>query len=162
MHSPIYTSSTWIKKTGFPAVEKGWVARQEIYNQEPKGFQGFAINMRKNKFKDVRVREALCYLLNRELMNQKLMHNVYFLLNSYFPDLYSGYVNPNIPVTTYDPDKARGLLKVAGWQINQQGQLANVESGKVFSIQFITAQEDLRHLICICGRPKKSRNPSHY
>jgi microcin C transport system substrate-binding protein len=143
---PIYTSSTWIKKTDFPAVKKSWVARQEVYNQEPKGFQGFAINMRKSKFADVRIREALCYLLNRELMNEKLMHNVYFLLNSYFPDLYPGYINPNIPVVAYNPSKARALLEAAGWKVNSQGQLAHSESGDVFSIQFITAQEDLRHL----------------
>ena len=76
----IYTSSIWAKKTNFNQVKKGWVVRQRVFNQEPKGFQGFAINLRRPIFQDVRVREALCHLLNRELMNEKLMFNEYFLL----------------------------------------------------------------------------------
>ena len=80
---PIYTSSIWMKKTGFDQVEKGWVIRQTVYNQKPKGYQGLAINLRNPKFEDIRVRQALGYLLNREAMNEKFMYNQYFLLNSF-------------------------------------------------------------------------------
>jgi len=46
----IYTSSIWAKKTNFDLVKKGWILRQRIYNREPKGFQGFAINLRRPIF----------------------------------------------------------------------------------------------------------------
>src|SRR5690606_113222 len=94
---PIYTAALWAEKTGpkdIPAIASGWVARKSVYNREPKGYQGFAINLRRPLFADVRVRRALAHLLNRELMNDKLMYNQYFLLNSYYPDLYPGNLNP--------------------------------------------------------------------
>ena len=33
--------------------------KQEVYNYNPIGFQGFAMNLRRDKFKDRRVRLAL-------------------------------------------------------------------------------------------------------
>lgn len=140
----VYTSSIWMKETNFDAVKKGWVNRQRIHNSEPKGFQGFAINMRSEKFKDVRVREALCYLINRELMNEKLMFNQYFLLNSYYPDLYPENKNPNVPMRSYDPEKARALLKEAGWKVGEKGILE--KDGKTFDLTFLTHSSDQRHL----------------
>jgi microcin C transport system substrate-binding protein len=84
---PIYTSAIWINQTDFDAVSKGYVLKNKVFNEEPKGFQGFALNLRRDKFKDTRVRKALSLLLNRELMNEKFMFNQYFLLNTYYPSL---------------------------------------------------------------------------
>ena len=71
----------------------GWCGR--IFTTgKPIGFQGLALNMRRPVFQDARVRQALALLLNRELMNEKLMFNQYFLLNSYYPDLYPKNMNP--------------------------------------------------------------------
>lgn len=137
---PIYTAALWAEKTGpsdIPGIGNGWVSRKEVFNQEPKGYQGFAINLRRDKFKDVRVRQALSHLLNRTLMNDKLMYNQYFLLNSYFPDLYPGNVNPDAPVLGYDPAKARTLLTEAGWKPGADGVL--VKDGKRFTLTFLTA-----------------------
>lgn len=141
---PIYTSSIWMKKTQFEQVEKGWVVRQAVYNKEPKGYQGLAINLREPKFQDVRVRQALGYLLNREAMNEKFMYNQYFLLNSFYPDLYPNNVNPDREVTPYDPEKARRLLEEAGWSVNNKGRLE--KDGQPFEITFLSAAEDFRHL----------------
>jgi microcin C transport system substrate-binding protein len=140
----IYTSSLWMKQTDFEAVHKGWVVKQKVYNMEPKAYQGFAINMRREKFQDVRVRRALCFLINRELMNEKLMFNQYFLLNSYFPDLYPNNINPNTPVTHFNPDSARALLKAAGWEVGSDGFLA--KNGRSFNLSFLTYNVDFRHL----------------
>ena len=49
----IYTSSIWMKQTDFDAVKKGWAVKQRIFNKEPIGFQGMAINLRKPQFQDV-------------------------------------------------------------------------------------------------------------
>lgn len=141
----IYTSSIWMKQTDFEAVQKGWVVRQRVYNKDPKSFQGFAINLRRDKFQDVRTRKALCHLLNRELMNEKLMYNQYYLLNSYYPDLYPNNVNPDFPVTAYDPEKARALLKEAGWEVGSNGMLQ--KNGEPFNIVFLEHSPSLiKHL----------------
>ncbi|MFA6623256.1 MAG: extracellular solute-binding protein [Fibrobacteraceae bacterium] len=140
----VYTSSIWMKQTDFPAVEKGWAVKQRIFNREPIGFQGMAMNLRREPFKDIRVRKALSLLLNRKLMNEKYMYNQYFLLNSYVPDLWPGNHNPDAPTYDYNPDSARALLKEAGFVADAQGMLSR--NGKPFSITFITAGADLRHL----------------
>lgn len=141
---PIYTAKIWAKQTQFDAVQKGWVVRQRVHNREPLGFQGISMNMRKEIFQNKKVRMAMAHLMNRELMNEKLMFNQYFMLNSYYPDLYPNQRNPTMPVTKYDPDKARQLLKEAGWKVNDEGHL--VKDGKKFEITFLTYSVDLRHL----------------
>jgi microcin C transport system substrate-binding protein len=60
-----------MKQTDFPAVKKGWVARERIFNQEPKSFQGFAFNLRLAKFQDKKVRQAIAHLLNLRLEMQR-------------------------------------------------------------------------------------------
>jgi microcin C transport system substrate-binding protein len=140
----IYTSSIWAKKTDFEQIKKGWVVKQRVYNKEPKGFQGFAINLRRPLFQDVRVREALCHLLDRKLMNEKLMFNEYFMLNSYYPDLFPNNVNPDVPFRNYDPEKARALLRDAGWRVGPDGFLQ--KDGTVFELRFLNFSVDLRHL----------------
>ena len=140
----IYTSSIWMKQTDFDAVKKGWAVKQRIFNKEPIGFQGMAINLRKPQFQDVHVRRALSMLLNREAMNEKYMFGQYFLLNSYYPDLWEGNKNPTAPLYKFNPDSARALFAEAGYKVNGQGVLE--KDGKPFAINFITSQEDLRHL----------------
>jgi microcin C transport system substrate-binding protein len=139
----IYTAKIWAEQTDFPQVKNNHVVRQEVYNEEPKAFQGFAMNMRRPLFQDLRVRQALSYLLNRELMNEKLMFNIYFLLNSYYPDLYPDNKSP-AALYNFDPEKARALLKEAGWQVDNTGTL--MKDGKPLEIVFLHHGDDLRHL----------------
>jgi microcin C transport system substrate-binding protein len=140
---PIYTASIWAEKTQFDQQKKGWVARQRVFNQEPKAYQGFAMNLRRPQFQDVRVREAMGRLINRKLMNEKLMFNQYFMLNSFFPSLHKDNVNPDFPLLEFDAAKARALFAAAGWKPGADGILA--KGGKKFSISIITYSSDLRH-----------------
>lgn len=140
----VYTSSIWMKQTDFPAVEKGWAVKRHIYNREPIGFQGMVINLRREKFGDVRVRKALSYLMDRELMNEKYMYGQYFLLNSYYPDLWKNHSNPTAENYAFDMDQARKLLAEAGYVPGEKGMLE--KDGKPFELSFITASEDMRHL----------------
>jgi microcin C transport system substrate-binding protein len=141
----VYSAKIWTQDTFFPAEQKNWVIRQNVFNDEPKSFQGFALNMRRPMFQDPRMRQALAYLLDRQLMNEKLMYNQYFLLNSYFPSLYPDYVNPAVPVTKYDPDEARALLLAAGWQVGGDGMLA--KDGQPLAITILhSGGSDMRHL----------------
>ncbi len=140
----VYTSSIWMKQTDFPAVKNGWAIKQRIFNKEPIGFQGIAMNLRREKFQDIRVRKALSMLLNRKLINEKYMYNQYFLLNSYFPDLWPNNQNPHAVLFDYNPDSARVLLKQAGYVPDERGMLN--KKGKPLSVTFITQGEDLRHL----------------
>jgi microcin C transport system substrate-binding protein len=141
---PIYTSSIWVKQTDFDAVKKGYVLKNRVFNEEPIGFQGFALNLRREKFKDVRVRKALSLLLDRELMSEKFMFNQYFLLNTYYPSLWGGHKNPYSPLYPYAPDSARKLMEEAGYTVNAGGKLVD-KAGKPFELTFLNHAEDIRH-----------------
>lgn len=130
----VYTARRWAAETDGDAYQKNWIVKQGVANSNPVGFQGFAMNMRREKFQDVRVRKALAHLLDRERMNATLMFNQYALTASYFPDLYpEGNPNALIP---FDVEAARALLAEAGWTVNVDGNLE--KDGKIFAINFLT------------------------
>ncbi len=77
-------------------------------------------------------------------MNEKLMFNSYYLLNSYFPDLYPGGRSPDAPSYAYDPERARALLAEAGWRVNAAGALER--DGTRFVLVLLHHGDDTRHL----------------
>ncbi len=130
----VYRARRWAKDTQGEAFQNNWIVRQAIYNYQPAGFQGFAMNMRREPFDDLRVRKALAHLLDRKRMNATLMFNQYQLTASFFPDMYPEG-NPNALIE-FDVAKARELLEEAGWKVNGEGKLA--KGGEPFVIQFLT------------------------
>ncbi|MDF3129530.1 extracellular solute-binding protein [Kiritimatiellaeota bacterium B1221] len=130
----VYRARRWAMETQGDAFQKNWMIRQAIHNSQPVGFQGFAMNMRRKPFDDVRVRKALAHLLDRKRMNATLMFNQYQLTSSYFPDIYPEG-NPNA-LLEFDVAKARALFQEAGWTVNDEGKLT--KEGKPFVIQFLT------------------------
>ena len=95
------------------------------------------MNMRRAPYDDKNVRKALAHLLDRKRMNQTLMFDQYALTKSYWPDLWDNeHPCPN-QLIEFDPEKARALLKEAGWAVNKSsGKLE--KDGKPFVINFLT------------------------
>ncbi len=134
---PVYTSRIWINETSGDTFLKNHIIKQKIHNHKPIGFQGFAMNMRQPPFNDIRVRQAMAYLLDRNKMNQTLMYNQYFLHRSYFEDLYSDTNPCPNPAIDLDKKKARELLAQADWVVNP-GTGFLEKNGKKFSFKFLT------------------------
>ncbi len=112
---PVRTAHVWANQTGGEKYVRNWIAKQEIENRNPVGFQGLALNLRRPPLDDPRVRLALAHLYHREKMNATLMHDAYFLHRSYYEDLYdAAHPCPHAPVP-FDPARARALLAEAGW-----------------------------------------------
>jgi microcin C transport system substrate-binding protein len=147
-------SRQWVEELNFDRVQRGLIQKRKIFNDNPSGVQGLAINMRRPPFDDIRVRKAFTHLLNRELMIEKLFFNEYVPQNSYFPG--GIYQNPNNPTNPYDPKLALSLLNEAGWkERDAQGRL--VKDGRPLTVEllygskssepFLTIyQEDLRRV----------------
>lgn len=132
----VYMARLWVNETAGEKFNRHWIVKQKVFNQNPVGFQGFAMNMRRPPFNDVRVRKALCHLLNRERMNTTLMYNQYFLHRSYFEDLYDAkHPCPN-PLMAFDREQARRLLAEAGWKANPRTGLLEKE-GQSFAFRFL-------------------------
>src|SRR5206468_2479301 len=68
-----------------PAVQKGWLVRQKIFNDAPNTLVGFALNQRNPPLDSVQVREALQYLYDRETLIAKLAYGEYKPTDSYYP-----------------------------------------------------------------------------
>lgn len=133
----VYASHRWMKQSTGEVFDKGWIVKQAVYNKEPISFQGFAINIREEPYNDLRVRQALAHLLDRRRMNQTLMYNAYFLLSSYYTDLYDEEHPNENELFEFDVDKARTLLAEAGWKANSNTGILE-KDGKPFVINFLT------------------------
>jgi microcin C transport system substrate-binding protein len=119
------TSQRWVKESNSERFQKNWLVKQKIYNYKPRGSYGLALNMRHFPFSDARVRQALCYLLDRKTLIEKIMFNEYKPLTSYWPSLY-GYDETANPLIEYNPAKAKQLLSEAGFtRLDKAGYLIN-------------------------------------
>ena len=72
------------------------------------------LNADKNpKLKDLKVRQAIYYALNREQMVKTQLPEGAKVASQFMPDTVSGY-NTELQPYAYDPEKAKALLKEAG------------------------------------------------
>jgi len=79
-----FTSRTWATRYDFPAFKDGRVKRGQIPDDTPSGAQGWFMNMRREKFKDRRMREALIDAFDFEWTNKNIMYGAYKRTHSVF------------------------------------------------------------------------------
>lgn len=134
---PVYTARIWVQETHGERFDRNWIVKRAIRNQAPVGFQGFAMNLRRKPYDDVRVRQALAHLLDRETLNATMMYGQYFLHRSYFEDLYDAQRPCPNPFFEFNPAKARTLLAEAGWKPDPAtGMLA--KDGQPLVVKFLS------------------------
>jgi len=68
----------------------------------------------KNPLEDLRVRKALKLSISQDLIVTKIMDNLAFKATQGIPEGFGGY-DPDIPLPSYDPEKAKALLAEAGY-----------------------------------------------
>ena len=78
------SSKEWATAYDINAVNEGLIKKELISHENPQGMQGFAFNIRKDKFKDRRVRKALSYAFDFEWTNRNLFNGQYTRTRSYF------------------------------------------------------------------------------
>lgn len=77
-------SKRWARSHVGPKYDSGEILKTELAHSNNAGMQGFAINIRREKFKDVRVRKALGLAFDFEWSNNQLFYNQYERCDSYF------------------------------------------------------------------------------
>ena len=78
------SSKQWATGYEFPAVKDGRVVKELIPRKNTQGMQGYVINTRREKFKDVRVRQALNLAFDFEWSNTNLFFGQYTRSRSFF------------------------------------------------------------------------------
>ena len=112
---PVYSARIMAQETRGERFDRNWILKRRVKNHKPAGFQGFAMNMRKKPFSDIRVRKAMAHLLDRRTMNRTMMHDEYFLQNSFSSDIYDASSPCTNKLYEYDVELAKELLAEAGY-----------------------------------------------
>ena len=79
-----YMSKLWATGYDFPAIEQKWVTKKLLPNGDMAPGQSFIINLRRDKFKDIRVRKAIGLMFNFEWSNKTLFYDLYARINSFW------------------------------------------------------------------------------
>lgn len=95
------------------------------------------INLKCELFKDKKVRQALAYAINKRVITDKLLKG--FATPAYSPiyPTMKKWHNKNVRKYEYDPQKARQLLKQAGWSFNKRKGYYE-RNGKLFEFTLTT------------------------
>jgi len=171
------SAKNWATAYDFPAVKDKRVLLEEFPNRVSGRMQGFVLNMRREKFKDARVRQALNYAFDFEEMNKQLFFGQYQRINSYFEgtELASSglpegkeleilnsvkdKVPPEVFTKPYKnpvggtPENVRANLREAMRLLKEGGyevrnqKLTNAKTGEQFSIEFLTSDPNSERFV---------------
>ncbi len=93
----------------------------------------FPLNTEKPLLTDKRVRQAMMYAMDRDAMVKDLLKGLAVKATGNLSPALEFYYEPNVTLYPRDLDKAKALLKDAGWTPGPDGILANAQ-GQKFSI----------------------------
>ncbi|WP_048307540.1 extracellular solute-binding protein [Halomonas sp. PR-M31] len=168
------SARNWATAYDFPALKQGFVKKLEIPDGQPAGMQAFVMNLRRDKFKDVRVREALNLAFDFPWLNDNLFYGAYERTHSYFENsemaakgepsgaelallephrdqLSERVFDEALPMEQPDDvrprlRKALGLLRDAGYEV-QNGQLIKRESGQPFTLEILLYDAQFERIV---------------
>lgn len=171
-----YISKSWATAYDFPALNEGRVVQEEIPDDSIQVFQAFLFNLRKPKYQDIRVREALTWTFDFEWANENFFFGAYQRLLSNFQgselaatDLPQGreleILEPfrdqlpesvfteafSLPVTDGSGNVRRELREAIklfkeAGYAVQNGVMTNVETGEVFTMEMIIRQPSVEKI----------------
>ena len=108
------------------------------YKELGSGYMYLGFNLRREPFKDVRVRKAINYAIDK----QEIIDGVFLGLGNQIASPYkpgTRWSNPDLKPVPYDPAKARQLLKEAGF-MDSNGDGILERDGKPLAFEIITNQ----------------------
>ena len=162
------SAKNWATAYDFPAVAEKRVILEEFPINNVGLMQAFAFNLRRNKFKDPRVRLAFNYAFDFEEMNKKIFFGQYKRINSYFEgtelaatglpkgrelellEAMRVKVPPEVFTKPYsnpvggDANAVRNNFREALHLLKEAGyevrdqKLVNVKTGEQFEVEFLT------------------------
>ncbi|MCE2715835.1 MAG: extracellular solute-binding protein [Pseudomonadota bacterium] len=78
------SANKWHTAYDISAIKDGKIIKKIVPDGNHQATKGFAFNLRREKFKDIRVRKAISLLFNFESLNKAMFYNEYYRLNSYY------------------------------------------------------------------------------
>ena len=153
----------------------GKIITAKIADKNPQGMQGFWFNLRKDKFKDVNIRQAISLLFDFEWANKTLFYGAYTRINSFYAgselatarevsqpemEILSPYKD-SLPDRVFAPlefsksnadgnirpqmRKAVKLLEKAGYQLKESKM--QDKNGRQLSFEFLLYSKDFERVV---------------
>jgi microcin C transport system substrate-binding protein len=144
---PVYSARIMRQECRGDLFRKNRIISRRVKNHKPAGFQGFAMNMRRWPFNDLKVRMAMAKLIDREMMNRTMMYNEYVMQYSIYQDLYDAENPCQNKKLLFDFEGARKLLEEAGFKRSPvTGKLE--KNSRPFEFTFLSRQAgDEKYLV---------------
>lgn len=125
------TPIQWERQTGSPDFEKNF----EKFSYYTPNYSYIGWNSARPYFSDKRVRRAMTYLVNRQLILDKIMFDLGAVVTNPFY-INSPEYDKDIKPIPYDPDAAKKLLDEAGWT-DHDGDGIRDKNGAKFAFEFL-------------------------
>jgi microcin C transport system substrate-binding protein len=176
-----FSAGDWARRVNGKRFDSGELVKREFQHRLPSGFQSYVLNTRRDKFKDVRVRQALGLALDYEWMNRQMFYNAYQRVNGLFGNTdcqATGVPGPeelallapwrkDIPPATFGPmttaprtdgnSSLRGNLRQAQALLRaagwevRDGALRNAQ-GQAFDIEYLDSNESSARVVAPWAR----------
>jgi microcin C transport system substrate-binding protein len=72
-----FSAGDWARRVNGRKFDSGELVKAEFQHRLPTGFQSYVLNLRRDRLKDVRVRQALGLALDYEWMNRQMFYGAY-------------------------------------------------------------------------------------
>ena len=161
-----FTSSVWATGYDFAAVKDGRIIRATLPDELPMGTQGWFLNVRRDKFKNPKIRQAIGLAFDFEWTDANIMYGVYARTTSFFQNSpmaaqgspapeelallepFRSELDPSVFGEVYVPPVSDGsgqdreLLRRASQLFSEAGckrtgTLLTLPDGKPFEIEFL-------------------------
>jgi microcin C transport system substrate-binding protein len=169
-------AKNWANLYDIDKVKNGEIIKEEIPHSLPTGMQAFILNLRRDKFKDQKVRRALSLAFDFEWTNKTLFHSSYSRTRSYFSNTiyeakglpegkeleileqFRGEVPESVFLEEYNPPKTNGdgnnrQNLIAAKKLLEQAGWKVIEgvlknsSGESFDIEFLISSNSFERVI---------------
>lgn len=172
------SAKSWATAYGFPAVvNKSVIKRDDIQLKNPEPMQAFVFNIRRDKFKDPRVRQAFNLVFNFEWLSQNIFYSQYQRTSSFFENtelaakgLPQGKeleilneVRDQVPAEVFTteyknpvnatPQDIRRNTREAARLLREAGyeirnnRLVNKDTGKALEVEFLLISPDFERVV---------------
>lgn len=112
--------------------------RLKVIRQSQNQYYFVALNQNDPRMRDVRVRQALLYAIDRPAIIESVLRGYGAIATGPIAPLQKSFYVTDVPQYKFDPKRAQELLRQAGWVPGPDGVL--VKDGKPFEIDMPTGQ----------------------